>query len=197
MSFRPQPHVAKTVEENVAMAAAAPSSSVSRQHQEETPIVSSDDMSDSSTEDDAATTTSSSSALHPQVTNACHVSTQQQQEQQQQCIDEKEQKDEELVAPVISSAVTTITTTESSYIPSMSDYAPVYSTADVLSTQGIPQAIMDTSDPADALLMDLHQLDPLEDFNFGNHREDVVYQAMEKDQALGQMLHHVLEDYFP
>jgi hypothetical protein len=102
-----------------------------------------------------------------------------------------------------------------SSVPSMTDYKPLQLVGRQISDSVVStdmSHIMEASDPADALLMDLHKMDPLEDFSFafptGNSRrtssrnvtveviekEDETLHAMEEDEVLSEMLHHVLED---
>lgn len=58
-------------------------------------------------------------------------------------------------------------------------------------------------DDADAMLMELHHLNPLEGFGMmippswhvSSADDRAAFRALEKDQALGQMLHHVLDEY--
>lgn len=106
-----------------------------------------------------------------------------------------------------------------STVPSMTDYKPIGGrpTSDTPVVSDLSQIMMDASDPADALLMDLHKMAPLEDFSYGlsstvaasssgSRRtltrnvtieviepEDETLHAMEEDQVLSEMLHHVLD----
>ena len=91
-------------------------------------------------------------------------------------------------------------------VPSMTDYKPL---GRQVSDPSIEDELMDADDPADALLMDLHKMDPLEDFSFGigqntsknvivqEIKDDEAFHAMEEDAVLCEMLHHVLDDCLP
>ena len=117
----------------------------------------------------------------------------------------------------VDDAATTITSDE---VPSMTDYTPMYSSvtpatalaaaaaaAAIATTTVEPrqqqqqQATIEIDDPADALLMDLHLLDPLEDFGWvvpkptSQQEDETTLQALKADAALEQMLHHAMDDF--
>eukprot|EP00977_Amphora_coffeiformis_P003028 scaffold574_cov190-Amphora_coffeaeformis.AAC.18 len=71
-------------------------------------------------------------------------------------------------------------------VPSMTDYTPQQGL--ITSANDDDDHMLMFADPADALLMDLQSMDPLEDFGLL-----VVPPSIRKDQALGDMLQHVLD----
>ena len=73
-----------------------------------------------------------------------------------------------------------------SFVPSMTDYTPQQGLMEGMPTHDVDEDEMFFADPADALLMDLQSIDPLEDFG-------LVVPMIRKDQALGEMLHSVLD----
>lgn len=102
-------------------------------------------------------------------------------------------------------------------IPSATDYTPIgdfqlpprqvasinNNTNSLEESNGVTAA-----DPADALLMELHNLNPLEGFDFtlDNGKlpsgsaaaaafSERTLRVLENDQALGQMLHHIVDEY--
>jgi len=76
-------------------------------------------------------------------------------------------------------------------VPSMTDYTSQEGLI-LATTQHGEQEPNEFADPADALLMDLQSIDPLEDFGLL-----VVPSSIRKDQALGDMLQYVMGSNLP